>query len=162
MELAGASRSPTQGLFLKACWTHKARKAAQFTCSAACPIIPISSAHRDVIHKIGVTGRDVESRIANARLDATFLLAEVEVVATYTLFNINRSRLENLLHRFFAAVRLHLTIKNRFGIPVVPPEWFLAPLSAIDEVVQRIQDHSIIQFEYDRETASLRKAARAD
>jgi hypothetical protein len=86
----------------------------------------------------------------------------VEVVATYTLFNINRSRLENLLHRFFAAVRLDLTIKDRFGNPVVPHEWFLAPVSAIDEVVQRIQDHSIIQFEYDRETASLRKAARAD
>ncbi|MGA7384289.1 MAG: hypothetical protein WBW81_06245 [Methylocella sp.] len=42
-ELAGASRSPTQGRFLKACRTHKARKAARFTCSAACPIIPISS-----------------------------------------------------------------------------------------------------------------------
>jgi hypothetical protein len=55
-----------------------------------------------------------------------------------------------------------LTIKDRFGNPVVPHEWFLAPVSAIDEVVQRIQDHSIIQFEYDRETASLRKAARAD
>ena len=119
-------------------------------------------AHRDVIHKIGVTGGDVELRIANARLDATFLLADVEVVATYTLFNINRSRLENLLHRFFAAVRLDLTIKDRFGNPVVPHEWFLAPVSAIDEVVQRIQDHSIIQFEYDRESASLRKAARAD
>ena len=105
----GAGRRVTEldaGRFLKAGRTHKARKAAQFTCSAACPIIPISSAHRDVIHKIGVTGGDVESRIANARLDATFLLADVEVVATYTLFNINRSRLENLLHRFFATVRL--------------------------------------------------------
>jgi hypothetical protein len=58
-------------------------------------------AHRDVIHKIGVTAGDVESRIANARLDVTFLLADVEVVATYTLISINRSRLENLLHRFF-------------------------------------------------------------
>jgi hypothetical protein len=60
-------------------------------------------AHRDVIHKIGVTGGDIESRIANAKLDPTFLLADVEVVATYKLAHINRVRLENLLHRFFAS-----------------------------------------------------------
>jgi hypothetical protein len=36
-----------------------------------------------------VTGGDVQQRIANARLDATFLLADVDVVATYRLFNIN-------------------------------------------------------------------------
>jgi hypothetical protein len=119
-------------------------------------------AHRDVIHKIGVTGGDVESRIANARLDATFLLADVEVAATYALFDINRSKLENLLHRFFAPARLDLTIEDRFGTPVKPREWFLVPLSAIDEVVRRIQDYSIVRFEYDRETASLRKAARAN
>ncbi len=53
-------------------------------------------------------------------------------------------------------------IKDRFGNPVVPHGWFLAPVLAIDEVVQRIQDHSIVQFEYDRETASLRKPARAE
>jgi hypothetical protein len=34
--------------------------------------------------------------------------------------------------------------------------------SAIDEVVQRIQDHSIVYFEYDHETASLRNAARSN
>jgi T5orf172 domain len=119
-------------------------------------------AHRDVIHKIGVTGGDVESRIANARLDATFLLADVEVAAIYSLFNITRSRLENLLHRLFAPARLDLTIEDRFGNPVKPREWFLVPLSAIDEVVQRIQDQSVVQFEYDRATASLTKAARSN
>ena len=58
-----------------------------------------------MLHKIGVTGGDVEKRIANAALDATYLLAEVEVVATYKLQNINRTKLENLLHRFFSAAR---------------------------------------------------------
>ena len=114
-------------------------------------------AHRDVIHKIGVTGGDVESRIANARLDATFLLADVEVVATYTLYDINRSRLENLLHRFFSAARLNLEIADRFGNLVKPREWFLAPLPVIDEVVRRVRDRSILDFEYDPQSASLRK-----
>jgi hypothetical protein len=121
---------------------------------------PQIAAHRDVIHKIGVTGGDVESRIANARLDPTFLLADVEIVATYKLAGISRSRLENLLHRFLAAARFDLEIADRFGNPVQPREWFLVPLPVIDEIVRRIQDHSIIDFEYDPESASLRKILR--
>jgi Meiotically up-regulated gene 113 len=73
---------------------------------------PYVVAHRDVIHKIGVTGGDVESRIANAKLDPTFLLADVEILATYKLADINRSRLENLLHRFLASARLDLEIAD--------------------------------------------------
>jgi T5orf172 domain len=118
---------------------------------------PQIAEHREVIHKIGVTGGDVESRIANAKLDPTFLLADVEVVATYKLGDINRSKLENLLHRFFAAARLDLEIADRFGNPVKPREWFLAPLPVIDEVVSRIQDRSIVEFEYDPQSASLKK-----
>lgn len=120
---------------------------------------PEIAAHRDLIHKIGVTGGSVETRIANAALDATYLLAEVEVVATYKLFNINRSRLENLLHRVLAASRLDLTIDDRFGNPVRPKEWFLVPLHVIDEVVEKIRDQSITQFEYDPQTASLKSNA---
>ena len=63
---------------------------------------PYVAEHRELIHKIGVTGQAVEARIANAVNDPTFLLAEVEVVATYKLFNINRTRLEGLIHRALA------------------------------------------------------------
>lgn len=117
---------------------------------------PEIAEHRELIHKIGVTGGKVETRIANAALDATYLLADVEIVATYKLFNINRTRLENVLHRVFAPARLDLTIKDRFGNPVHPREWFLVPLSLIDEVVEKIRDQSITEFEYDPETASLK------
>ena len=48
---------------------------------------PLVVANRDVLHKIGVTGGDLARRLANAKLDPTFLMAEVEVVATYDLFN---------------------------------------------------------------------------
>jgi hypothetical protein len=118
---------------------------------------PEISAHRDLIHKIGVTGGKVETRIANAALDPTYLLADVEVVATYKLFNINRVRLENIIHRVFAPAQLNLTIQDRFGNPVKPREWFLVPLSAINEAVQRIKDQSITKFEYDPHTASLKR-----
>lgn len=116
---------------------------------------PYVSEHRNIIHKIGVTGSSVEKRIANALHDATYLLAEVEVVATYKLANINRTKLENLLHKFFTEAKLDLTISDRFGFPVKPQEWFLVPLEAIDEAVQRIQDGSIMQYSYSPEQAKL-------
>jgi len=116
---------------------------------------PVITKNRDVVHKIGVTGGNVQKRIANAKLDPTFLMADVEVVATYELYNINRSKLENLLHRFFDASRLDIEIKDRFGNPVVPREWFLVPLFVIDEVVEKIKDKTISNYFYDTETVSL-------
>lgn len=117
--------------------------------------LPIVKDNRDVLHKIGVTSGKVERRIANAKIDATFLLADVEVVATYELFNINRTKLENLIHRIFDAARLDIEIKDRFGYPVVPREWFLVPFAAIDEAVERIKDGTIKSFTYDPQHARL-------
>ena len=114
--------------------------------------------HRELIHKIGVTGGKVETRIAGAKKDATFLLADVELVATYKLHNLNRTRLENLFHRLFGTAQLDLTIEDRFGNPVKPKEWFLVPLHVIDEAVERIRDGSITQMVYDPQTALLHEA----
>ncbi len=116
---------------------------------------PYVTEHCELIHKIGVTGGKVETRIAAADKDATYLLADVEVVATYKLHNLNRTRLENIFHRLFGAVQLDLTIEDRFGHPVKPREWFLVPLHVIDEAVERIRDGSITDFAYDPQTARL-------
>lgn len=116
---------------------------------------PFVAEHRELIHKIGVTGGDIETRIASAAHDATYLLADVEVVASYKLSGINRTKLENLFHRIFASAQLDLTIHDRFGHPVRPREWFLVPLSVIDEAMQRILDGSITNIAYDPATASL-------
>lgn len=116
---------------------------------------PFIAEHRELIHKIGVTGGDVQARIASAEKDATYLLAEVEVVATYKLHNLNRIKLENIFHRLFGAAQLDLTIEDRFGNPVRPREWFLVPLHVIDEAVQRIRDGSITDVVYDPKTARL-------
>lgn len=116
---------------------------------------PFVVEHRELIHKIGVTGGKVETRIGNAAHDATYLLADVEVVATYKLAGINRIKLENLFHRIFATAQIDLTIEDRFGHPVRPKEWFLVPLQAIDEAVKRILDGSITEVVYDPQTARL-------
>jgi hypothetical protein len=119
---------------------------------------PAVTAHGDVLHKIGVTRRDVARRIANARLDPTFLMADVEIVATYELYNINRTRLENLIHRIFGPARLDIEIKDRFGQPIVPREWFLVPLFAVDEAIERIREGTITGCIYDPKTARLTQA----
>ncbi len=116
---------------------------------------PVVAANRDVLHKTGVTGGKIETRIANAALDPTFLMADVEVAATYQLYNISRVKLENIIHRVFDPVQLDVEIKDRFGNPVKPREWFLVPLFVIDEVVERIKDGTIPQFVYDPRTARL-------
>lgn len=116
---------------------------------------PYVAEHRDLIHKIGVTGMKVETRIAGAKDDATYLLAGVTIVATYKLAHINRTKLENLIHKIFAPAQLDLTIEDRFGKPVKPREWFFVPLQAIDEAVNRIRDGSIENFVYNPKSASF-------
>lgn len=116
---------------------------------------PFVTEHRNLIHKIGVTGGKVEARIASAKQDSTYLLADVEVVATYKLSGINRTKLEGVFHKLFATAQLDLTIQDRFGKPVKPREWFLLPLHVIDEAVKAIMDGSVVDLHYDPKEARL-------
>ncbi len=121
---------------------------------------PVVAANRNVLHKIGVTGGKVETRFANAALDPTFLMADVEIVATYVLYNVNRVKLENLIHRVFGTAQLDIDIKDRFGNPVRPREWFLVPHFVVDEAVERIKDGTITDLVYDPKSARLVKAGK--
>ena len=111
--------------------------------------------HVNFLHKIGVTGGNVATRVSNAKLDPTFLMADVEIVSTYVLYNINRVKLENLLHRFFDSARLNIQISDRFGNPINPREWFLVPMFIIDEVVQKVIDGTLNSYSYDAVNAKL-------
>ena len=81
-------------------------------------------------------------------------MADVEIVAEYKLYNIDRGKLENLIHRIFAPARLDIEIEDRFGNPVVPREWFLVPLGAINDAVK---DGAIAAYVYDVNRAALIK-----
>ena len=118
---------------------------------------PLVTENRELVHKIGVTNMSVEKRIAGAQLQPTFLMANVEVVATYELYNINRSKLENLIHRIFEPARLEIEIMDRFGRPVVPREWFLVPLFVINDAVEKIRDGTITGYHYDPRAAGLKR-----
>jgi len=119
---------------------------------------PFIAENRSLVHKIGVTGGDVKGRVANAKKDPTYLLAGVEIVVTYKLANVKPKALEALLHKFFGSARLDLELKDRFGSQVEPREWFLVPLSAIDEAIQKLKEGTIGDFRYDTETARVAPA----
>jgi hypothetical protein len=116
---------------------------------------PKIASQRNILHKIGVTASSVERRIANAENDSTYLLAPVEIVATYQLYNINSVKLENLMHRYFDAARADITINDRFGKPVQPREWFFVTLPVIREFAKRLEDGSIVRSRYDKATGTI-------
>jgi hypothetical protein len=108
-----------------------------------------------LLHKIGFTAGKMEVRIQNAKDDPTFLMAPVHPVATYSLYNIDRVKLEYLLHSFFADARLDIEIPDRFGKKIRPREWFLLRPDLISEAVARLKDGSIIRYRYDAKSGLI-------
>ena len=68
---------------------------------------------------------------------------------------LNETLLSSLAH-----ARLDIEIKDRFGNPVTPREWFLVPLFAIDEAVEKIKDGTITGYVYDPKQAQLVRRAQ--
>lgn len=101
------------------------------------------------LHKIGFSRGPVENRIKHAAKSPTYLMAPVEVVATYQTFNLNVVKFENLLHRVFAEVRLDLTQIDRKGRDYDPSEWFVVPRSVIDQAVELIVSGEIVNYVYE-------------
>ena len=106
---------------------------------------------RDLVHKIGVTTGSVEARVAGAAKDPTYLLADVEIVRSYQLIGVVPHKLEALVQRFFASTNLDLELRDRFDVAVHPREWFLLPLSAVDEAMARILDGTLGRYRFDVE-----------
>ncbi|NLX25680.1 MAG: GIY-YIG nuclease family protein [Lentisphaerae bacterium] len=117
--------------------------------------LPYIVENRVLIHKIGFTTGSVEKRIADAKNQPTYLLAEVEVVATFALYNVNANKLENLFHKLFAPARLNIELKDRFGKPFQPREWFFVPLHVIKDAVDKIVNGTIARYQYDPQKACL-------
>lgn len=111
--------------------------------------------NRKVIHKIGITSGSVKNRVANAAKEPTYLLAEVEIVETYKVSNLDLTKLEKILHKFFDPARLDLQLKDRFGFDVEPREWFLLPLNVIDEAIQLLISGRLSAFRYDTEQGKI-------
>ena len=116
---------------------------------------PFVAEHRELLHKIGYTRGELEDRFVNATSERTFLMADVEVVATYRIANASVGKLENILHRFFASARIDVKLREEVGGFVEPREWFLVPLPAIQEAIHLIKSGQIENAQYDLATAAI-------
>ena len=93
------------------------------------------------LYKIGFTVTSVESRIANAKNEPTYLCADVEIVATWKVYNVKSSTFEALIHKLFAPVQLQVTVDGHR-----PKEWFMVPFRVIEEAVNAIISGKSIEY----------------
>lgn len=94
------------------------------------------------LYKIGFTVTSVESRIANAKNEPTYLCADVEVVATWKVYNVKSSTFEALIHKLFAPVQLQITVDGHR-----PKEWFIVPFHIIEEAINLIIARKPIMYD---------------
>ena len=104
------------------------------------------------LYKIGFTTTPVEQRIKNAKNETTYLMADVEVIQTYRVYNVDTHKLESLIHQFFETARFHLSINGSEAV-----EWFIVPLPIIREAIAKFVDGSIVNYIYNRELQALEK-----
>lgn len=101
------------------------------------------------LHKIGFSRTPVSQRIKNAIHEPTYLMAPVEVVADYRVYNMRPSALESLIHRVFSNVRLNLSQVGPNGEIYNPSEWFIVPIDAIEQAIEMTVNGDITDFTYD-------------
>lgn len=104
----------------------------------------------DHLYKIGFSTTTVEKRIANAKKEPTYLMADVEVIAEYQAFNINPQKFEYYLHAFFGESCLDLLVADKDGKNHQPKEWFIAPLDVIQQAVELLVNGQIINYQYNK------------
>ena len=109
-------------------------------------------ANKKDLYKIGFTTTSVESRIANARNEATYLFADVEIGASYKVYNIKAVAFESALHQLFDKVQLKLSAGK-----ATPKEWYVVPFRIIDEAVTRLIQGERIGYDHHLQRLILAK-----
>jgi hypothetical protein len=105
-------------------------------------------ANIDNLYKIGYSTIPVEERIKNAENEATYLMAPVEVVSVYECYNLNPQKFEHIMHTFFARVCLNLDVFGEERKRYNPREWFILPLSVIEQAIALIISGDIINYNF--------------
>jgi len=108
------------------------------------------------LYKIGSTSQTAEMRTAGALTETTFLGAPVEIVEEYMVPRGVEGKIERLLHRLFAPVRLDIWFERDGRAEAEANEWFVVPFAVIDEAIGLIENEAIVNYEYDPQAAGLR------
>lgn len=112
------------------------------------------------LYKIGFSRGPVEKRIKGAERQATYLMAPVEIVATYRTVDIKTSVLEHLIHRVFASARLDAKVAGLDGAHHQALEWFSVPLDVVNDAINLIGSGGIVNYVYDVESQTLKTIER--
>ena len=107
------------------------------------------------LYKIGFSTNTVEERIANAEHEPTYLMAPVEIVATYKVVNLHSQKFEDLVHQVLQAVQFHVTVIDDEGRSHEPKEWFVVPLNVVNVIIEKIMDGSIVGYTYNPDMQCL-------
>jgi hypothetical protein len=107
------------------------------------------------LYKIGCCRGDVTERIKNAINEPTYLMSDVKVELTVRCYNLNIRALEGTIHHFFEKVNVNFEVFDREGNKHYPREWFIAPLTVIQEAIQLIVNGEIEKYKYDDKTQML-------
>lgn len=86
------------------------------------------------LYKIGFTRNDVESRIANAENDVTYLNAPVRVMLSAEVQNVNAQLLERTLHHAFQDKQ----VVFQDGNFKKATEWYMVPLNDIESKINEV------------------------
>jgi hypothetical protein len=109
------------------------------------------------LYKIGFSKIAIDERIKNASQEPTYLMADVRIVMAYKCYNMNPQKLEQLLHNFFGNSCLNIDVFDKDGNRHTPREWFIAPLSVIEEAIKLIVSGDIVRFRYDATNETIIK-----
>ena len=103
------------------------------------------------LYKIGCCSGAVSDRIKNAANEPTYLLSDVKIILTARCYNINVFQLEGAIHDFFSRSNISFEVIDKDGNIHHPKEWFIAPLSIIEEAISLIVNDDISKYEYNAE-----------
>lgn len=107
------------------------------------------------LHKIGFSTAPVSNRIGNAKKETTYLMSDVHLLMEVACYNLNPNKFERLIHRVFDEVCINLEVADQYGIKHRPKEWFSVPFNVIEDVIDRILDETILEYQYNSMSKSL-------
>ena len=101
------------------------------------------------LYKIGYASKSIDDRIKNAKNEPTYLMSEVQKVASWKCYNLNPQKFEQLIQKFFDSCRLRIDVFDNEDVRYSPREWFIVPLEEIEFAISLIINEKISDYKYD-------------
>ena len=101
------------------------------------------------LYKIGFSTNEVSKRIKNAKNEATYLNADVEIISETPIVGFNPNKIENILQSFFAKRKIEIEVINKNKKKIKPDEWFSVPINIIHQAIDLLRNNTLKNYQYD-------------